>query len=395
MILLRPSLLSLSLLPLSLAELLSYDIAPGRLLENTPGQLFSSSSRRDIPTPPPPSKNTNPLPRWLPRAMNNNLQARQMSATGDRSAGLICVANGPSCGPGAFCFDGLGCCQAGQTGCGSNSCCTADQTCCSAQGGGCCPAGYNCVSINGKPGCCLDGTSCDGVGEVVSIVEGVANPNDGGVCLNSGFGICPSRTFCCPSGRKCLRDAEGKAACERVCEDASFFVCPSNDFCCPNGSTCFVDSTGRSRCRVTIVTTITSDPPASTATLSTPGSTSTIPPSLTESTSTSTTSTTDTPISTTSDVPTSGTSTTATDSSSSSSSETTSLVVETTSSSSAAASSTAAASSSRNGGLNGPLPSPNGGLDNIFTNSGVRIQPGVTIIPSMFAVALGFAIVLL
>ncbi|KAF3917012.1 hypothetical protein ABW21_db0204101 [Orbilia brochopaga] len=230
MILLRPSisLLSISLLPLSLAEILSYDVTPGRLLGDIPGQLSTPPSRRDIfQHPPPPSKNTNPLPRWLPRAMNNNLQARQMSAMGDRSTGLICVANGPSCGPGAFCYDGLGCCQAGQTGCASNSCCTADQTCCSAQGGGCCPSGYNCVSVNGKPGCCLDGTNCDGVGDVVSIVEGVANPNDGGVCLNTGFGICPSRTFCCPAGRKCLRDATGKAACERVCEEIA--VLDDND----------------------------------------------------------------------------------------------------------------------------------------------------------------------
>ncbi|KAJ6257505.1 hypothetical protein Dda_7290 [Drechslerella dactyloides] len=372
MILLRPSisLLSLSLLPLGLAEILSYDVTPGRILGNNPGQLSASQSKRDVLQFPPSRKEAKSLPRWLPRAMNNNLQARQMSAMGDRSNGLICVANGPSCGPGAFCYDGLGCCLPGQTGCGSNSCCTADQKCCSAQGGGCCPSGYNCVNINGKPGCCLEGTNCGGVGEVVSIVEGVANPNDGGMCQNSGFGICPSRTFCCPAGRKCLRDAEGKPACERVCEDASFFVCPSNDFCCPNGSTCFVDDTGKSRCRVTIVTTITSasDSPASTSSSSQASTSTPSPsPSSTESTSSSssTTSTTDAPSSTT----TSDTSTTSSSLMTTTDSSTSTSISSTTTTTSSSTSRSAAPPNRGNNGITGPLPPPNGGLDNIFTNS--------------------------
>ncbi|KAK6335831.1 hypothetical protein TWF730_003206 [Orbilia blumenaviensis] len=386
------SLLSISLLlPTTLAEYASYDIAPGKLLADIPGELATSKpdgSKRSFP----PLAENKPLPRWIPRSMNNKLQIRQMAALGSGAEGLICTTDGPSCGPNAFCNSGLGCCLRGQTGCAGNSCCSAGQTCCSASGG-CCPTGYNCVEIRGNSGCCLEGSDCEGSADLVNAVEGVANPNDGGVCVNQGFGVCPSRTFCCPSGRKCLRDASGKAACERVCEDSNFFVCPSNDFCCPRGSSCFVDSSGRSRCRVTIVTTITasSDPPATTTSamnssstdmeLTTTSSanssrtTSTEEPSTTSSTE-SPTETTDSAIETTSEATLSPDPTETSVEESTSTTETAEAV-----------SSTAAGGNGQDNNNNGPLPPPNGGLDNIFTNEGDRTHK--ISIPVLAGVGLG------
>ncbi|KAF3106214.1 hypothetical protein TWF706_003591 [Orbilia oligospora] len=384
------SLLSISLLPTTLADYVSYDIEPGKLLRDLPGGLAPSKpdfSKRSFLTIP----ENKPLPRWIPRSMNNKLQVRQVSAFGSGAEGLICTRDGPSCGPNAFCNRGLGCCQRGQTGCAGNSCCSAGQTCCTA-GGGCCPDGYNCVQIRGNSGCCLEGTDCEDTGDLVNTVEGIANPNDGAPCINDGFGVCPSRTFCCPSGRKCLRDADGKAACERVCEDANFFVCPSNDFCCPTGSSCFVDGNGRSRCKVTIVTTITasSDPPATTTSVMNSSSTDMEFTTTSSSNVSETTSAEESPTETTSTTdPTNSTiETTASETTSPDPTETPAETSSSTTETAEAVSSTPASGDGRQNSNNGPLPPPNGGLDNIFTNEGERTYK--VSLPVLIGVGLGF-----
>ncbi|EPS38106.1 hypothetical protein H072_8171 [Dactylellina haptotyla CBS 200.50] len=368
-------LLSIPLLPTILAQDDGF-VEPGKVKDDGPGELVAAKSKRSFLAPrlTIPDNQGKPLPRWLPRKTNNLLQKRQddggeESALGNRAGGLICVRNGPSCGPNAFCNNGLGCCLKGQKGCAGNSCCSQGESCCSI-GGGCCPAGYNCAVINGRSGCCLEGSNCDNRGDLVNTVEGIANPNDGGVCVNPGFGVCPSRKFCCPAGRKCLRDPQGKAACERVCEDSNFFVCPTNDFCCPKGSTCFVDSNGRSRCRVTIVTTITSTSPQKTTTTADSSSTTTTD-EFTISTDSSST-----------------TSTTSTDSATGTSSSTTTTETGTSSST------TGQSASPTNSGSNGqdqnigPLPPPNGGLDNIFTNKAARSFGSW--VPATTALTVGF-----
>ncbi|KAK6504384.1 hypothetical protein TWF506_002585 [Arthrobotrys conoides] len=391
------SLLSISFLPSTLADYVSYDIKPGKLLHNLPGELAPSklevSKRSFLPIP-----ENKPLPRWIPRSMNNKLQIRQVSALGSGAEGLICTTDGPSCGPNAFCNRGLGCCQRGQKGCAGNSCCSAGQTCCTA-GGGCCPDGYNCVQIQGNSGCCLEGTDCEGAGDLVNTVEGVANPNDGSPCVNDGFGVCPSRAFCCPSGRKCLRDADGKAACERVCEDANFFVCPSNDFCCPTGSSCFVDENGRSRCKVTIVTTITasSDPPATTTSVMNSSSTDMEFTTTSSSNASETTSVEDSPTSSSTESPTETTSTidptnstveTTTSETTSPPDSTEAPVGTSTTETAEEVSSTPAGGDGQQNNNNGPLPPPNGGLDNIFTNKGERAHK--ISLPVLTGVGLGF-----
>ncbi|KAK6533685.1 hypothetical protein TWF694_002617 [Orbilia ellipsospora] len=349
--------LSISLLPFVIAD--TVDVPPGKVKDETPGELLSTTSKRSLLLAPRleiPENQPKSLPRWLPRKIKTR---QEVTASGNRASGLICVKNGPSCGSGAFCNSGLGCCLSGQQGCGGNSCCSQGESCCSA-GGGCCPSGYDCVTVNGNPGCCLQGTDCTGAGDLVDSVEGTANPNDGGVCKNDGFGVCPSRQFCCPSGRKCLRDAQGRPACERVCEDSDFFVCPTNDFCCPSGSTCFIDSSGKNRCRVTIVTTITSTPATSTSS----SDSTTI--TLIDVTTTSSSSETTTTASSTTD---SSTDTTATATSTGSSS---SDVSSTTTG--AAATSTSANNGQNQNTENGPLPPPNGDLSNVFTNSAVKVM---------------------
>ncbi|KAF3119353.1 hypothetical protein TWF703_003512 [Orbilia oligospora] len=223
-------------------------------------------------------------------------------------------------------------------------------------------------------------------------MEGIANPNDGAPCINDGFGVCPSRTFCCPSGRKCLRDADGKAACERVCEDANFFVCPSNDFCCPTGSSCFVDGNGRSRCKVTIVTTITasSDPPATTTSVMNSSSTDMEFTTTSSSNVSETTSAEESPTETTSTTdPTNSTiETTASETTSPDPTETPAETSSSTTETAEAVSSTPASGDGRQNNNNGPLPPPNGGLDNIFTNEGERTYK--VSLPVLIGVGLGF-----
>ncbi|RVD84686.1 uncharacterized protein DFL_006417 [Arthrobotrys flagrans] len=389
------SLLSIFLLPATLADYVSYEIEPGKLLANLPGELAPSKSdvlkRSFLPL-----QEKRPLPRWIPRSMDNKLRLRQVSALGSGAEGLICTTDGPSCGPNAFCNSGLGCCLRGQTGCAGNSCCSAGQTCCTA-GGGCCPDGYNCVQIRGNSGCCLEGTDCEGSGDLVNTVEGIANANDDTPCINEGFGVCPSRAFCCPAGRKCLRNADGKAACERVCEDANFFVCPSNDFCCPKGSSCFVDKSGRSRCKVTIVTTITasSDPPVTTTSVMNSSSTDMKFTTTSSSNAPETTSVEDSPTVSSTESPTETTSTidpTNSTIETTSSPDPTETSVEasssTTETAEAVSSTPAGGDGQGNNNNNGPLPPPNGGLDNIFTNEGERAHK--ISLPGLIGVGLGF-----
>lgn len=129
---------------------------------------------------------------------------------------LVCTADGPECSNDQFCYNGLGCCQNTQFGCGSETCCDIGSTCC---GTSCCPMGYSCITLEGQTGCCLTGSTCQAKGNVVDTVEGVADGSKGGQCADPGYGLCPSGNFCCQAGKKCLKDLQGNNACERSCQE--------------------------------------------------------------------------------------------------------------------------------------------------------------------------------
>ncbi|KAG8955566.1 hypothetical protein FRC04_007557 [Tulasnella sp. 424] len=103
-------------------------------------------------------------------------------------------------------------------------------------------------------------------------------------CKNSGYGLCPSRTYCCPlgglccSGGGCCKKGQrcctfdgccpstyncvivnGKEGCCPIgktcttsgngCVDAGYVPCNNYNFCCKPGYTCYRDSLGTNLCR--------------------------------------------------------------------------------------------------------------------------------------------------
>ncbi|KIO26002.1 hypothetical protein M407DRAFT_24665 [Tulasnella calospora MUT 4182] len=117
-------------------------------------------------------------------------------------------------------------------------------------------------------------------------------------CEDSGYGLCPNYTSCCPLGWMCCSNGKccpsssncvivnGQAGCCPIgevcttnssgCVDAGYVECADYNFCCKPGYTCYRDSAGRNLCAAPSSNNDDTDPTTTTTTpVETPTTTTT------------------------------------------------------------------------------------------------------------------------